>query len=128
MKNAKYTPFTAHKKGSVRAHGKVSEVRVHEDGKSASVTVRHEAPPQPKTKKGEAQATMAFDSYPQETRAVMPAEHAKRFTVGSPMCVQIGPAGEAEYEPDGDEAPAKKAPKKIGSLIDKALAKRGKKS
>lgn len=127
MKNAKYTPFTAHRKGSVRAHGKVSEVRVHEDGKSASVTVRHEAPPAPKAKKGDKQMAIGFDSYPQETRAVMPAEHAKRFTVGSPMCVQIGPAGEAGDEPDADDAPGKKAPKKVGSLIAKALSGRGKK-
>lgn len=101
---AQHAPFKAHGKHSVRGHGKVSGVEVHRDGKTATVTVRHEAPKKPAPKKGGVFGMEISDAYPQETRATMPAEHAKRFPAGSPVAVHIGPASEVgDTEAEGGE-------------------------
>ncbi len=150
---AQHAPFGSHGKKSVRAKGTVSRVEIHHGGKTASVTVRHEAPKKKAPGKGGVFGQDIVDSYPQETTAIMPAEHAKRFTAGSPVAVHIGPASEigdtaaeggevgggSENE-DGEEAdaddsvaavgakgPKQAGGKKSGSLIRSAAAKGAKK-
>lgn len=117
MATERYAPFKAHQTGSVKAHGKISGVQIHQDGKTAEVTVRHEAPKEKSTDGGKDSPIGAFP-YPQETRATMPAALAKRFTAGQHVAVHVGPADEiGATEGDGGEEETEKGG---GDMIRKA--------
>jgi hypothetical protein len=99
---ANHAPFKKSGANSVKAHGKVSGVEVHRDGKHATVTVRHEAPKAKKPSQGGVYGMEANPEMPQETRATMPAAHAKLFPAGSKVAVHIGPPGEMPGADVGD--------------------------
>lgn len=134
----KYAPYKPKGKKSVQAKGIVSGVEVHRDGKTATVTVRHEPPAKPKPKQGGVFGMDMSDSYPQESRHTMPAEHAKRFAAGAPVAVHVGPASEvgdteeeggetgggAENE-DGEEASEEEGEKATGAKGPKQATGKG---
>ena len=99
---ANHAPFKKHGTSSVRAHGKVSGVEVHPDGKHATVTVRHEAPKSKKPSQGGVFGMESGQDASQETRATMPAEHAKLFPAGSKVAVHIGPPSELPGDTDDE--------------------------
>lgn len=139
----RYAPYKAKGKKSVMAKGVVSGVDLHEGGKTATVTIRHEPPTKPKPSKGGVFGIEAGREYPQESRHTMPAEHAKRFAVGTPAAVHVGPASEVgdtedeggetgggaenedadeAAEEDGEKATGAKGPKQAGGKGTKPKA------
>lgn len=102
--NKQYAPFKAHKASSAKARGVVSGNELSRDGKTSTVTVRHEPPKAKKPSQGGVYGMEAGQEYPQESRHTMPSALAKRFTTGTKVAVHIGPASEVgDSESEGGE-------------------------
>lgn len=129
-KSERYAPYKAHGKHSAKATGMVSGIDVHRDGKTATVTVRHEPPKPKKPSQGGVFGLEAGQEYPQESRHTMPASIAKRFPAGTPVSVHVGPddeIGDSEQEGDetggGDEGMGDEGDEDVKSSAAKAGAK-----